>query len=643
MLFERTVYLDDFPMNIRIAKINEYPFHYHQDVEFVYVLKGEVYLKDVSSNYLLKEGDIFTINGHEVHGITATDKDNAVAIIQISNRFFTRYFPTLDKACYMSYAFKDKYLKLDALRKMLLQILSDYSRKSFDYKQSCTEQMINVISYLNIHFNLFAFENDIIVNFNNDNPVVIERISRIINYVYANHKNKITLEDLAEREHLNPYYLSHLIRDYMGISFQEFLCFARVEMSEIPLLETDKKISAIAADVGFSTTSYYDKYFSKWFGHTPLEHRQLYTSQILSQSRPADFLLLPENKAMNIVRRRLSAINGQENSSLTVNHLHFAVKVDPQISPIRRLKCSLEVIVTPEDYHIMGERLFSMLYDLGARKVLLLSRQKDDDNLLSLLSNRLSFIGYETGIISDNGLDACISAGNDSIAFAIDIFIRYFMGGAGMTDNARKSAVTCGKSGIQCPRCFMRDQGDPLTILKGARSCMTSCLIPKPSFYAYRLLRNIKGQLLYVGKYYFVIRDDSMTSPTYILTVINHNDDIRRLCSRRAGSFEADDVIRSFKDELNIDFTIPLPAGKYAVGRYALTDSNSVLSQMARLEFAETFPLAEPWARMISTEPMSQVFTENVNGMITVSSSIKGAGVEVIVISSVEPFDVHHR
>lgn len=40
-------------------------------------------------------------------------------------------------------------------------------------------------------------------------------------------------------------------------------------MSEIPLLETDCKISAIARDAGFSTTSYYNKYFVKWFGHTP--------------------------------------------------------------------------------------------------------------------------------------------------------------------------------------------------------------------------------------------------------------------------------------------------------------------------------------------------------------------------------------
>ncbi len=29
-----------FPINIRIVKVTEYPVHYHQDVEIIYVLKG---------------------------------------------------------------------------------------------------------------------------------------------------------------------------------------------------------------------------------------------------------------------------------------------------------------------------------------------------------------------------------------------------------------------------------------------------------------------------------------------------------------------------------------------------------------------------------------------------------------------------
>lgn len=38
-------------------------------------------------------------------------------------------------------------------------------------------------------------------------------------------------------------------------------CFARNEMSEIPLLETNQKISAVSRAVGFSTTAYYEKFF----------------------------------------------------------------------------------------------------------------------------------------------------------------------------------------------------------------------------------------------------------------------------------------------------------------------------------------------------------------------------------------------
>ena len=109
MLFEKTIYPDDFPLNIQIIQVDEIPFHYHQDVELVYVLKGEIRLKNGYYNYLLKEGDIFTNSGHEVHGLRATDSDNVIAVIQISNRFFTQYFPQLPKACFRTYVNDDRY------------------------------------------------------------------------------------------------------------------------------------------------------------------------------------------------------------------------------------------------------------------------------------------------------------------------------------------------------------------------------------------------------------------------------------------------------------------------------------------------------------------------------------------------------
>ncbi|QIB70076.1 AraC family transcriptional regulator [Aminipila butyrica] len=617
MLFEKTTYLDDFPIKIRIARVTEYPFHYHQDVEFIYVLKGEIALKNVCHHYLLKEGDIFTNSGHEVHGLTATDKENVVAIIQVSNRFFTQYFPTLGKACFMSYVNDDKYLKMDTLRKMLLHILLDYSRRSFNYKSTCIDQMIEVIKYLNQYFNLFAFEGEVVVNFQNDNSIAVERISRIINYVYANHASKITLEDLAEREHLSTFYISHLIRDYMGINFQELLCFARAEMSEILLLETDRKISAIARDVGFSTTSYYDKFFSKWFGHTPSEYRQLYMPHILSAARPARFELFSDNQAVSLIRRCMSAVSDQEKNASVINRLHLTVDVNPQTTPVMNIRHFLEVVITQEDYHIMGERLFNLLYDLNASKVILAFRQGDSETTTALIANRLSFIGYNVSTVCDNGLCCGSSAGYDSIVAAIHIFRTYFI--------SKENNL----------HCKLRDQGDPSKILKGAPSCITSSLIPKPSFYAYRLLKNIKGKLLYWGKYYYVIKNDLSERDSYTLAVINYNDDIQNLYMRNAGAYEVNDIINSFKDELQVDFSIPVESGQYVIAKYALSNANSIFAHMSHLEFPEDFPLSEAWVHMLNTEPPAQVSIENVDDRLHITSTIKGTGIHIIVVEKV--------
>lgn len=620
MLFEKTTYLDDFPINIIIAKVTEYPFHYHQDVEFIYVLKGEIRLKNVCHHYLLKEGDIFTNSGHEVHGLTATDKENVVAIVQVSNRFFTQYFPTLGKACFMSYVKNDKYLKMDTLRKMLLHVLLDYSRRSFHYKSTCIDQMIEAIKYLNQYFNLFAFEKQVVVNFKNNNSVAVQRISRIINYIYANHASRITLEDLAEREYLSTFYISHLIREYMGINFQQFLCFARVEMSEILLLETDRKISAIARDVGFSTTSYYDKFFSKWFGHTPLEYRQLHTSYILSAARPARFEPLSDNQAVSLIRRCMSAVSDQEKSSSVINRLHLSIDVNPQIQPAIHIQHFLEVAITQEDYHLMGERLFNLLHDLNASRVVLVSLQGDNEATAALITNRLNFIGYEVSTVYANGLCCGSSAGYDSIGAAIHMFRTYFI--------SKESIL----------HCRLRDQGETSKLLKGAPSCITSCLVPKPSFYAYRLLENIKGSLLCWGKYYYVIKNDFSENDSYTLAVINYNDDIEHLLARNASVYEANDIINSFKDELNVDFSIPVESGRYVIAKYELSNSNSIFAHMAHLGFPEACPLPEAWIHMLNTEPQSQVSVENVNDKLSISSVIRGAGIHIIVVEKVSSF-----
>ncbi len=614
MLFEKTTYAEDFPINIRIAKVTEYPLHYHKDVEFVYVLKGSIHLKCVCSDYVLHEGDIFINNSREVHALNATDEDNVIAILQISTRYFTQYFPSLHKGCFMTYVNNSKYPKLDSLRKLLLHILLNYSQKSFNYKSICISQMIKAIRYLNQNFNLFAFDGQIVTDFKYDNPVIVDRISKIINYVYANHSNKITLENLAQEEHLSTYYLSHFIRDYMGISFQEFLCFARVEMSEIPLLQTNKRISVIAKEIGFSTTSYYEKFFIKWFGRTPQEHREQFLPHVLTDENPAIYFALSKSQSISILKRRLSAISDYESSSSQIKGLTLSIDVLPKTKPIMDIAPSLEVVITCEDYHIMGERMFNILYELKPSLVILNIGESDSETTATLITNRLNFMGYKVLTHAESGLPPKASSGFDTIASAINAFLTAF------SANAAPS------------RCKLRDQGSQTKVLKGMPGILTSGLISKPAFYAYRILQNIRGKLIYWGKYYYIIKNDYDSSDSYTIIVLNYNDNIRQLTEWEVEPYEASDIISAFMNELSLDFKIPLSPGQYIIAKYAFNNNNSIFSHMANLRFPDRIPLADGWIHQFSTEPQAQSDIERVNDILNINTSVTGAGIEVFVI-----------
>lgn len=616
MLFEKTTYLDDFPLNIRIMKVTEYPYHYHQDVEFVYVLKGEIWAKDVSSNYLLKEGDIFTFNGREVHGMSATDSENIIAVIQMSNRFFTQYFPSLPKGCFMTYVERDNHPQLDNLRKMLLPILLEYTKRSLNYKNTCVYQMIEVIRCLNQHFNLFAFEDKDIVSFKNNNPIIIERISRIINYIYANHSSRITLDDIAQQEHLSTFYLSHLIREYMGISFQELLCFARVEMSEIPLLQTDKRISTIAKDTGFSSTNYYEKFFRKWFGHSPEEHRHMFLPHILSDERPAIFEVLSDNQAIKIIKHCLSAVSDQEESNSILRQFHMRVEVQPDADPIANINTPLKVIITREDFNQIGEKLLGILCDLNYPNILLSLHQRDNEADSNLIINRLRFAGYEVSTFLENELIQIPSFGYDSIAAAIHLVQSFF------------------SSDEKLFQYRLRDQGDSNTVLKGSMGCLTSGLIPKPAYYACRLLQNIRGTLKSCGKFHYVVQNKT-SADSYTIVMLNYNDEIQHLCTRDTGIYETNDIINGFIDELTLDFSIPVTNGEYIVTKYTLSNKESIFSHMSQIGFPENIPISDGWMHLLHTQPQSQISLETAENGLNISASISGAGLNFITINKV--------
>ena len=54
MLKEKIMYRDELPINVITANIEEYPIHFHDDMEVVYVLDGSITLRNGYYTYNLK-------------------------------------------------------------------------------------------------------------------------------------------------------------------------------------------------------------------------------------------------------------------------------------------------------------------------------------------------------------------------------------------------------------------------------------------------------------------------------------------------------------------------------------------------------------------------------------------------------------
>ena len=310
MLKEKIIYKDELPINVITANIDEYPIHFHDDMEVVYVLEGNVILRNGYYTYTLKQGDIFIMNDREMHSFESTGEDNMVMMLQLDLTYFSRYYDNLRNNFFVTDMEDDSDESLEVLRAILARIMMEVLQKGYGYEHKVIESTHNLIVCLMSDFQYFVMENGKFKNEskNKGNKILAGRLNRITDYMYENYSRKLTLSEIADREHLSIYYLSHIIKEATGLSFQDLLSYIRVEESEKLLLGTNKKIGAIADETGFSAVRYYIKHFEQWFGMHPLEYRKKYIGKIISREIEAKYKRVAPAQIENAIRRQVKGV-----------------------------------------------------------------------------------------------------------------------------------------------------------------------------------------------------------------------------------------------------------------------------------------------------------------------------------------------
>ncbi len=100
-------------------------------------------------------------------------------------------------------------------------------------------------------------------------------IQLIVNYI-ANHysDNSLSLLSVSNEIGLNPTYLSGYFKEQTGMNFLVYVNKIRLDKAQEKLRQTDKSISEIAADTGYSNSGVLIRNFKKYLGITPGQFRE---------------------------------------------------------------------------------------------------------------------------------------------------------------------------------------------------------------------------------------------------------------------------------------------------------------------------------------------------------------------------------
>jgi two-component system response regulator YesN len=106
-----------------------------------------------------------------------------------------------------------------------------------------------------------------------------EHLSKAVDYILENYYEELTLNRVAGDIFVSSFYLSHLFRKELDITFSDYLCRVRINNAKM-FLKNDRqiKIQEVTGKVGFNDPNYFAKSFKKLTGVTPREYQAFFNA-----------------------------------------------------------------------------------------------------------------------------------------------------------------------------------------------------------------------------------------------------------------------------------------------------------------------------------------------------------------------------
>lgn len=236
--------------------------HTHSCTEFFYCVSGVGQFIINQKSYPVGSDDLIIINSNTEHTEISYDSNPLeYMVLGIANGDIL--FPQDDQQAWKSINFR---LNKDHLLPLLKELQYEIQKKEHNYDKVSAYLVEAILTKIMRYSNIIPSKEH--------TEKSTKECAEAKRYIDLHFRENVTLDQLAEKVHLNKYYLSHQFTNRYGTSPIKYLFTVRIKESQYLLTKTNYSISQVSQILGFSSASYFSQQFKKQVGMSPRDFKK---------------------------------------------------------------------------------------------------------------------------------------------------------------------------------------------------------------------------------------------------------------------------------------------------------------------------------------------------------------------------------
>lgn len=246
------------------------PAHWHQHLEIIHLLNGQMTACINEQSYELVPGDILVINPRDIHStqLHGRGRYNLLQIPPVHLKRISTDWELLHFSELLVYSDKE-----ESLNDRLTKIFTELMRLNTGEEKGA--HLLFLIQIYQLLYLLYT-EGCSVVNSQSRNRTErdFRRIVHSMEYVRKNYMSQITLREVAKELSLTPEYFCRLFKKYTGQTFLAYVNQVRLQYFHQELLQTDESITYLLNKNGITNYKVFLRIFREAYGTTPYELRK---------------------------------------------------------------------------------------------------------------------------------------------------------------------------------------------------------------------------------------------------------------------------------------------------------------------------------------------------------------------------------